>query len=98
MATLLEVQHLINDADFQARIRVQVIKTGDFILLDESRAPEHPYFWNVLNNPESRTWLMPVVYQVALNGTIQASNGGTDSDIEYVVNSVITKFSVPVQP
>lgn len=109
MATYLEIQELINDGNFRAKIKISSYKIAGEVLEDPNRADEHAYFQVIrdnLNNPG--LWLEPLVGEVAMNATIQLKNITNpaafteiekDTDIEYVlINEVFPKFSTPEPP
>lgn len=103
MATLKQRRELINDATLHARIRIAAFDVAVAVLSDPTRANEHPFFQNIVDNPES--WnIQPLVWEMAKNPAIiekMITNPGgfsedaLDNDIVYVVTTAITKFSVP---
>lgn len=102
MATLLEIQAIAMDPVFRTRVRIATLKAAGAILADNTRNDEYRWCQSVLENPDSNEWLSDIVYQVALNPTINSTvdanglNNSPDADIEFAVNSVIEKFSKPV--
>ncbi|WP_026463655.1 hypothetical protein [Adhaeribacter aquaticus] len=104
MATLQQRKNLINSPLLHDKIRIAAYDIAVAVLLDPNRTTEHPYFQNIINNPDK--WnTMPLAWLVATNPDIQEkmvtnpsahSEDALDQDISYVVTVEIVKFSVPV--
>lgn len=101
MSEFLKTTALANDAVFKSKVRMASLKAAGDVLAEPARKSEHPYFKHLIAAPLDEGWLNPICYQAAQNVSLLANtdeNGhcsAPDSDIEFTVNSVITKFSIP---
>jgi hypothetical protein len=103
MATLKQRRELINNADLQAKVRVAAYDHAVYNLNDEAKADRHPYFQNIVSNPDN--WdIKTLLWEVVLNPDIQNkmisnpaefSEKALDTDIVYVVNTTLDKLSTP---
>lgn len=99
----LKIELLANNPDFKTKVRMAALKAAGSVLADGGeRVSEYPYFKHLIDAPLDTGWIMPICYQAAQNVSLllQADefgvNSSVDGDIEFTVNSVIGKFSVPL--
>jgi hypothetical protein len=95
MSTFITIYNLSKDENLKKRARAAMVKIATFVLSDPNRSAEHPYFKGIMDSPDSDHWLAPLMWELALNGDVQNNYGGPDSDIEYILNSTVTKYSIP---
>lgn len=90
---------LISDPAFFNRVRMAAINAAIDVLQDPALKEQYEYCQSIIDNPLSDTWLQPMVISVIQNPSIAANlNSSTDGDIQFVVNSVFSLFSIKPEP
>lgn len=97
MDDYLKIQNRINDSDFQKKVKISAIKNATVVIATkpQTRPAEVPYLQRVIAAPEDSGWLIPLVYQVALDVNIIADDNADNDKINNAVKVAIPKFSIP---
>lgn len=90
--TTTEREALANDPDFKVKVKQASLKAANDLLA----AIDQPtyviqYAQTIITDPNSGNWLTSMTYGVLTNPAI--TEGSTDDDIQFTVNSIFTKYA-----
>jgi hypothetical protein len=100
MAGYVDIYYLMHsDGDLWRRVEVAAFRAACDIINEATTTPNHTnrIIWakQVLADPAAKAAEMK--YAVLQNATVRAAgNNAADSDVQYVVNSVIDSFAIGV--